>query len=132
MMMVSNIFGSGEMWPKFGGARLANGQAMFQNPIVDAAVTSDRKLHECRAADPAYATFLSPSFLRAVRNSNPTAEQPFSQRLGTRFDFDQMRGPHKSWVSGKLSGRSGASPHQHLMTISKTSVTYFKHPVVSL
>jgi hypothetical protein len=125
MMMVSNIFGFGEMWPKFGGARLPNSQAVFQKAIVDAALTCDRKPHACRAVG-------------VSRDAGPTRGQLSSQRLGAFRRFGQMQGQHSSKISGKPRGRSGASPHQSsggaspLMTITKTSVPYSKSPLVSL
>ena len=158
MMMVCNIFGFGEMWPKFGGARLPNGQRGFQKSIVNAALKCDRKRHECRlvrrsfrygwvpdkpwsvvgAVGPAITTFAGPSFQTVARDSGPTAAQLPPQRLGAFRCFGQMQGQHPSRIPGKPCSRSGASPHQaptnepHLMTITKTFVPYFKSPMVSL
>ena len=158
MMMVCNIFGFGEMWPKFGGARLPNGQRGFQKSIVNAALKCDRKRHECRlvrrsfrygwvpdkpwsvvgAVGPAITTFAGPSFPTVARDSGPTAARLPSQRLGAFRGFGQMQGQHPSKVSGKARSRSGASPHQSsggaspLMTNTKTFVPYFKSSMVSL
>ena len=130
MTIVPNIFGV--MEPIFGGARLPNHQTAFQKPTISAALTCDRKRRARRAVGPACATFAGPSFSIVARHSGSSAEQPLFQRLGARFDFDQIQGPDKSWVSGKLGGRSGASPHQHLMTKIKIFVPYFISPIVSL
>ena len=138
MMMVSNIFGFGGMWPKFGGARLPNGQAVFKKVIVNVALTCDRKRHACRAVGPACDMFGGPSFPIVARDSGPTPALLSSQRLGAFRGFAQMQGQYPSRISRKPRSRSGASPHQcsdgatPLMTITKTFVTYFRYSIVSL
>jgi hypothetical protein len=121
----------GETGPKFGGARLPNDQGVPQKPIVDEAVICDRKRHVCRAVDAASAASIGPSFSIIARNSDLTAVQLSSQRLGAFVGFDQVQRQHPSRASGKPGSRSGASPYQDL-TITKTFVTYFKFPIVPL
>jgi hypothetical protein len=150
MITVSNIFGGAE--PRFGvvelifgGARLRNVQTVFQKPLMNAALTSDRKRHACRAAGPACAKFASP-FPIVARDSGRPLHRPgpnSSARLGAPII---CKGSTRRGFQGSLAGCSGAtrlsspksSPHQScdhgaaLMTITKTFVTYFKHPIVSL
>jgi hypothetical protein len=138
MMSACNIFGFGGMWPKFGGARLPNGQAVGQKAIVNAALNRDRKRHACRAVSPVCAAFAGPSFPAVAKDSGPTPADVSSQRLGAFRGVGQMQGLDPSRISGKPRSRSGASPHQSsdgassLMTIAKTFVPCFKAPFVSL
>jgi hypothetical protein len=109
----------------FGGTRLPNGQVVSRKPIVNSALTSDRKPRVCRGAGPEFAISAGSPF--------PIAAEPWSQRLGAQFGSDLVQGRHPSKISGKLRSRSGASPYQcTVMTKIKIFVPYFKSSIVPL
>ena len=136
MMMVSNI--SGEMWPKFGGARLPNDLEMTNraNGLCNRIVRVRRLAR--RAVGTSTVQLFDLDSLRQLRGCTFQTWQTLGQRLGGRFGLCHVQRSHMSWVSTFRRSRSGASPHQSsggaspLMTITKTFVTYFKHPIVSL
>ena len=164
MMMVPNIFGGAKPMfsmaePKFGGARLPNnqeanngGQGLERNLTLLGQLT--RRAVGTKVRQLLYLNCFA-------QFGSLQTWYTLSQRLGVFMGFDQMQRQHSSKTSGKLGGRSGASPHQKrfdqmqrrhpsrtsgksgsrseasplqctLMTKIKTFVPYFIYPVVSL